>query len=181
MGSQQYTSCTSFTLAKWLQINFCHQNIYFLACTLHLQPHISADRSLKKIWDLMCMRRAETNLVNSIDYSSSLRGRRRSGISVLDLEQQGLSADGLKILLSLIFWPAWPIEVWNRHGKVGNFITLKLLLHPDLVDGINYSSGLRGHRRSGISVLDSEQQGLSADGLKVLLSLIFWPAGIPTL
>ena len=50
----------------------------------------------------------------------------------------------------------------------------------DLVDGIDYSSGLGGCRRSGISVLDSEQQGLSAEGLKVLLSLIFRPAGIPT-
>ena len=65
-------------------------------------------------------------------------------------------------------------------GKVGDCITLKLLLHPDLVDGIDYSSGLGGRRRSGISVLDSEQQGLSADGLKVVLSLIFWLAGIPT-
>ena len=65
-------------------------------------------------------------------------------------------------------------------GKVGECITIKFLLHPDLVNGINYSSGLGGCRRSGISVLDSEQQGLSADGLKVVLSLIFWLAGIPT-
>ena len=55
-------------------------------------------------------------------------------------------------------------------------LTVCLLLHPDLVDGIDDSSGLRGHRRSGISVLDSEQQGLSADGLKFLLSFIFRPA-----
>ena len=63
---------------------------------------------------------------------------------------------------------------------MGDCITLKLLLHPDLVDGIDYSSGLRGRRRLVISVLDSEQQGLSADGLKVVLSLIFQLAGIPT-
>ena len=49
-----------------------------------------------------------------------------------------------------------------------------------MVNGIDYSSGLGGCRRSGISVLDSEQQGLSADGLIVVLSLIFWLAGIPT-
>ena len=67
-----------------------------------------------------------------------------------------------------------PIEVKKRNWESG------LLLHPDLVDGIDDSSGLGGCRRSGISVLDSEQQGLSVDGLKVVLSLIIWLAGIPT-
>ena len=46
----------------------------------------------------------------------------------------------------------------------------------DGVDGIAYSSGLGGRTESCFSVLDSEQQGLSADGLKNVLDLIFWPA-----
>ena len=57
---------------------------------------------------------------------------------------------------------------------------LLVVVHADLVNGIDYSSGLGGCRRSGFSVLDLEQQGLSADGLKVDLNLIFRPAGIPT-
>ena len=51
-----------------------------------------------------------------------------------------------------------------------------LLLHPDLVNAINYSSGLGGCTQSCLSVLDSEQQGLSDDALKVVLDLIFRPA-----
>ena len=46
----------------------------------------------------------------------------------------------------------------------------------DLVNGIAYSSGLGGCTESCFSVLDSEQQGLSDDGLKVVLSLLIWPA-----
>ena len=46
----------------------------------------------------------------------------------------------------------------------------------DLVNTINYSSGLGGCTESCFSVLDSEQQGLSDDALKVVLDLIFRPA-----
>ena len=45
-----------------------------------------------------------------------------------------------------------------------------------LVNGIAYNSGLGGHTESYFSVLDSEQQGLSGDGLKNILSLIIRPA-----
>ena len=46
----------------------------------------------------------------------------------------------------------------------------------DLVNTINYSSGLGGCTESCFSVLDSEQQGLAGDGLKDVLHLIIWPA-----
>ena len=46
----------------------------------------------------------------------------------------------------------------------------------DLVNTINYSSGLGGCTESCFSVLDSEQQGQSDDALKVVLDLIFRPA-----
>ena len=46
----------------------------------------------------------------------------------------------------------------------------------DLVNGIAYSSGLGGRIESCLSVLDSEQQGLSGDGLKDILGLIIWTA-----
>ena len=50
------------------------------------------------------------------------------------------------------------------------------LLHPDLVNGIAYSSGLGGCTVSCFSILDLEQQGLSGDGLKDVLDIIIWPA-----
>ena len=52
----------------------------------------------------------------------------------------------------------------------------RLSRQADLVDGIAYSSGLGGRIESCLSVLDSEQQGLSGDALKHVLSLIIWPA-----
>ena len=55
-------------------------------------------------------------------------------------------------------------------------ITVNLPLHPDLVNAINYSSGLGGCTEPYLSVLDLEQQGLSRGGLKNVLDLIFWPA-----
>ena len=48
----------------------------------------------------------------------------------------------------------------------------------NLVDGVNgiaYSAGLGGRIESCLSVLDSEQQGLSDDGLKYVSYLIFRP------
>ena len=51
------------------------------------------------------------DLVNTINYSSGLGGCTESCFSVLDLEQQGLSDDALKVVLDLIFRPAQPREV----------------------------------------------------------------------
>ena len=50
------------------------------------------------------------DLVNTINYSSGLGGCTESCFSVLDLEQQGLSDDGFKNVLSLKIWPAQPRE-----------------------------------------------------------------------
>ena len=52
-----------------------------------------------------------SDLVNGIAYSSGLGGCTESCFSVLDLEQQGLSDDALKVVLDLIFRPAQPREV----------------------------------------------------------------------
>ena len=59
----------------------------------------------------------------------------------------------------------------NLYGKKN-----KLKKQNNLVDGIAYSSGLGGRIESCLSVLDSEQQGLSGDGLKNALILIIRPA-----
>ena len=56
-----------------------------------------------------------TDLVNGIAYSSGLGGRTESCLSVLDLEQQGLSDDALKVVLDLIFRPAQPREVEKKN------------------------------------------------------------------
>ena len=53
----------------------------------------------------------QADLVNGIAYSSGLGGCTESCLSVLDLEQQGLSDDALKVVLDLIFRPAQPREV----------------------------------------------------------------------
>ena len=60
--------------------------------------------------------------------------------------------------------------------KKNEFEGFGFLLHPDLVNGIAYSSSLGGYTELGFSVLDLEQQGLSGDGLKNVLSLMIWPA-----
>ena len=52
----------------------------------------------------------QADLVNGIAYSSDLGGRTESCFDVLDSEQQGLSDDGLKVILDLIFRPAQPRE-----------------------------------------------------------------------
>ena len=56
----------------------------------------------------------QADLVDGIAYSSGLGGRIESCLSVLDLEQQGLSGDGLKNILDLIFRPAQPREVEKK-------------------------------------------------------------------
>ena len=59
---------------------------------------------------------------------------RTSWLGILDLEQQGLSAHGLKVVLSLILVQLpQQREVKKKNGKMGNCVILKLLLHPDLV------------------------------------------------
>ena len=115
----------------------------------------------------------QADLVNGIAYSSGLGGRTESCFSVLDSEQQGLSGDGLKDILDLIIWPAQPREYEKKKSEFEGF---GFLLHPDLVNAINYSSGLGGCTQSCLSVLDPEQQGLSGDVLKDILDLIIWPA-----
>ena len=88
----------------------------------------------------MCMQCAETDLVNGIDHSSGLGGRRWSGISVLDLEQQGLSADGLKVVVSLIFRPAG-IPTFQPSGNLiggnyhsgNNYGGISTILHTTMV------------------------------------------------
>ena len=60
--------------------------------------------------------------------------------------------------------------------KKNEFEGFGFLFHPDLVNGIAYSSSLGGCTELGFSVLDLEQQGLSDDALKVVLDLIFRPA-----
>ena len=54
------------------------------------------------------------DLVDGIAYSSGLGGRTESGLSVLDLEQKGLSDGGLKVILDLIFRPAQPRYVEKK-------------------------------------------------------------------
>ena len=46
----------------------------------------------------------------------------QSCFSVLDLEQQGLSDDALKVVLDLIFRPAQPREVEKKNLKLPFFI-----------------------------------------------------------
>ena len=53
----------------------------------------------------------QNNLVDGIAYSSGLRGCTEPCLTVLDLEQQGLSDDALKVVLDLIFRPEQPREV----------------------------------------------------------------------
>ena len=59
----------------------------------------------------------QADLVDGIAYSSGLGGRTESCLSVLDLEQQGLSDDALKVVLDLIFRPAQPREVEKKNFK----------------------------------------------------------------
>ena len=94
-----------------------------------------------------------------------------SCFSSLDSEQQGLLGDSLKDVLDLIFWPAQPREV-EKNFEIPLRVK-KAIFNSDLVDAIDYSSGLRGHTESYLSVLDSKQQGLLGDGLKNVLNLIF--------
>ena len=68
-----------------------------------------------------------------------------------------------------------PTRFWihDEEFRVTLFLAVRhIKKEADLVNGIAYSSGLGGRTESCFSVLDSEQQGLSAHGLKVVLSLI---------
>ena len=63
----------------------------------------------------------QADLVNGIAYSSGLAGCTESCLSVLDLEQQGLSDDALKVVLDLIFRPAQPREVEKKNFETPFF------------------------------------------------------------
>ena len=73
---------------------------------------------------------------------------RTSWLGILDLEQQGLSAHGLKSLLSLIVQPPQ-----QKEFKKKNFFRIKEdPKSSDSVNAIDYSSGLRGQRTSWLTV-----------------------------
>ena len=65
------------------------------------------------------------------------------------------------------------IIVINQSSQ--SVMTCTIDLYPDLVNAIDYISGLGGRKTSWLSIVDLEQQGLSAYGFKYLLSLIVWP------
>ena len=67
------------------------------------------------------------------------------------------------------------IKSFKNFKKEIFYLTKEDPKSSDLVNAINDSSGLGGQRISWFSILDSEQQGLSAHGLKKVLSLIVRP------
>ena len=69
----------------------------------------------------------QEDLVDGIAYSSGLGGRIESCLSVLDLEQQGLSGDGLKDVLDLLIWPEQPREDEKKNLNLKAFVSYSTL------------------------------------------------------